>query len=522
MSIIINGRKFSGYITDTLIQNIIKEINQLPSPEIKYMHQAPLVKNDEIGLCLQGEAIYINEFDPANTIRYIGSKKVYDCIMAYFHSETDHLTLHYDGANGFNLVNLLNNFVNKESISISLVGGLVNERKNVSEIKLHKLIKLIYLASEELNINIKITHQKIMDRNTFSAEDKYRFIFDEIIESATILYRQIFKKDLDIQLFSTKQLNDFTTINADPKDVEQLSLIAHMIPLANEIYDIKIRDNLNEVFKMFNEEIKSEENFLYYIDKLFSIGGFILLDKIFTHRNYYPPNKLTNTVFDIKTGDGFIVSAHLKTPNEIIRSLASMDKDYRTYVMCFDNKTRTYVQTALSPRLLQALDLFNPYLSGIPMINKAAIAEKIGFTVGTLTQRDVSNLIYRFLRMKRQHAMHSLVTNYQCTIFHSFKKLNDYYLNEDIVHQNLNLLNALTNRHFTAKKRYTPQNTVDALLFCDKPDQAQAVQALLEEKHISSTLVKFNHEIYVCVHAINVGQYAKAIESSMRCAPHKP
>src|SRR5579871_5741251 len=142
----VNGKVFSGELTERLVENIANEIKKLPEPNVKPLHSVPM-QDQETGLCLQREAFHLDKFQIENKIRFLGSKAVFDCIVVYIRNETDHLVVHHDSS-PIDFVPLLEKFNDKANITVSLAGGLPGKDKALSEDKLRKIIISLCQASE--------------------------------------------------------------------------------------------------------------------------------------------------------------------------------------------------------------------------------------------------------------------------------------------------------------------------------------------------------------------------------------
>src|SRR5437867_3919016 len=91
--LIINNNKFSGSLTPEKLQRIIAQIKSLPQPTLVSRYNSS-IKAEETVLCLEGEKAYVDLLNPFANIKYIGSKRVSSCILAYISSEVDHLVVH--------------------------------------------------------------------------------------------------------------------------------------------------------------------------------------------------------------------------------------------------------------------------------------------------------------------------------------------------------------------------------------------------------------------------------------------
>lgn len=202
MPIIINRKLFKDRLSDQAMSEMIERVKKLPEPEIS-SDEMLVCNKHEIGLCLQRESFYLDQYYAPSEIKYVGSKNVIGCIVAYIHSETDHLIIHFDNTNNINLTDLIKRFNSKHDIKVSLVGGIPSKQ---SEQTLNNIVKNIFEAAKTLAINIEITHQKLIENNKFSSEDKPAFILNKIIEKADITFRRLYNRPLNEQYILGKKL----------------------------------------------------------------------------------------------------------------------------------------------------------------------------------------------------------------------------------------------------------------------------------------------------------------------------
>lgn len=174
MPLIINNKTFNT-LTGELLQEMIAEVKKLPEPEVIPFGKVN-IKAEDVLLCLQRELVYSNKFNPTNTQKFIGSKKVYDCLVVYIYTETDYLVIHVDKyIDPIEIPEYISRFNKEGNIRVKLAGGF-NEDIN-SEKNLEKIIRQIFNAAQKLNVDITIEEQKILESNESENEEDLYLIY---------------------------------------------------------------------------------------------------------------------------------------------------------------------------------------------------------------------------------------------------------------------------------------------------------------------------------------------------------
>lgn len=248
----------------------------------------------------------------------------------------------------------------------------------------------------------------------------------------------------------------------------------------------------------FKKFIKNETDFINNIDLIFSIEGFQKLKNTLVFP--LPCPKLIEFVFEITTGKIYLIPQNMYTHNEIERSSFFMDKPYRKYYLSYydGNKINNPI---IGKNLLQMCDFIH--------LNRDLKKLK-----NLIMTKNLDHLAH-CVRLSNSLNESSITT---CSFFKISQNKDEFYLKNNVTNQSLLLLNKITNVNFSAKIRYFPSYTVDALYPCDNEENALQIQKVIEDKKIRVNVLKFTDTLYyVCVPAINVTEYnAKAIDDNYR------
>ncbi|MDR3501427.1 MAG: hypothetical protein P4L79_02490 [Legionella sp.] len=497
MPIIINRKLFKDKLSDKVVGEMIEEVKKIPEPEISSDEMLSCDKQ-EIGLCLQRESFYLDQFYATSEIKYLGSKNVISCLVAYIHSETDHLVIHFDNTNNIDLTGLIKRFNSKQGIKVSLVGGIPSKQ---SEQTLNNIVKNIFEAANALAINIEITHQKVIENNKFSPEDKPAFIFNKIIEKADITFRRLFDRPLDEQYILGKKVSDLR--NKSVECTPKLQLMAAMLSQAKEAFDTADKHKISMLDALFKKDIKDEKEFLAILDLMFSRQGFELLDLGYQKNALYGDSKLRDFVFDINTGKMFIISSQTKTPNEDIRAVSIYDRHQTaSYLLCYDGSKGAYFIPDLSENFVRGCQKIMPLLHSTTFLDKSAISTHFEIVLSI----PETNKLMKFIR-----SMSEKKPTVSTFFTPSITSTAQTYQPNEVSNQNLLLIQELTGIPFKGRLRYYPEYTVDALVQCATEKEALKIKENLDEVFLNSLVIKYENEFAVCIPAINVGHYAQEI-----------
>jgi hypothetical protein len=247
----------------------------------------------------------------------------------------------------------------------------------------------------------------------------------------------------------------------------------------------------------FTKFIKNEIDFINNIDPIFSIEGFQQLkNKLFYP---LPCPKLIDFVFEITSGKIYLIPQNMYTPNEIVCSSFFLDKPHRkNYLSYYDGKK------------INNPSIGNDLIETCDFIHANKDLKKLKNLIVTKNLRHLAQCV------KLSDSLHksSITTS---SFFKISKSKEEFYL-KNVTNRSLLLLNKITNVNFTAKMRFYPNYTVDAIYPCETEENALQIQKLIEDKNITVNILKFTDALYyVCVPAINVTEYnAKAIDDNYR------
>lgn len=378
----------NGIIYEKNSLELINRIKQLPQPEIDTTEEL-ICQNNEIGLCLQREALYIDQRLANNQISYLGSKNVVSCILLYLYSQSDHLIIHFDNTGNIDLTALLNNFKNLNQLQAILIGGIPN---TISENTLNTIVAQLLKSSEQININITISYQKLIEDNLFEPDDNYQFLFDLLAEKTALVSMHFFNKLLNHKMVFKKALSDFQTRLASLPSSARL-LIETLLS-ASEFYDLTDEKRINSLHNQFRQTF-NETLFLEVLDSLFSIQGFALLTEIYERDNVYNRTKLTNFVFNINTKKIVIISPYYALPFEERRNLSLYTQPLRPYLMCYDDNFDCYTPPRLDDHFIKKCERIAPILQGKHFINKQLITASLGLNL----KKDQIKFLFRFIKL---------------------------------------------------------------------------------------------------------------------------
>lgn len=502
MPIIINRELFKDKLSNHDVSGMIGQIKSLPEPEIS-SDEMLSCDEQEIGLCLQREAFYFDQFYAPSKIKYVGSKNVVNCIAAYIHSETDHLVIHFDNTINIDLIGLIKRFNSKHDIKVSLAGGIPGEQ---SEKILTNIVKKLFEAANTLNINIEITHQKLIEKNKFSSEDKPAFIFNKIMAKADITFRRLFNRPLEEQFSLGKNVNDLKTKSVE--STYKLQLMAAMLSQAKEVFDTTEKHKVSMLDELFKKDIKDEKEFIAILNTMFSRQGFELFDLGYQKNALYRDSKLSDFVFDINTGKIFIISSQTKTPNEEMRTVSIYNnRQVAPYFLCYDGSKGTYFMPRLSKDFLISCKKIMPLVQPTMFLDRSVIPTH--FKINLLLNE--VNWLIKFIKVMSEKK--TMSSTFFAPSTHVTAKT---YQPNEVVNQNIFLIQDVTGIPFKGKVRYYPEYTVDALVQCTTEEDALKIKENLDGFLFNSLILKNENEFIVCIPAINVGHYAQDISEKRK------
>ena len=507
--LIINNNKFSGPLTPQKLQSMIAQIKLLPQPNVVSRFSSP-IKPEEAVLCLEAEKAYVDLLNPFANIKYIGSKNVVACTLAYISTELDHLVVHVDAfRRALNLEEEIALFNDKSNITISLVGGW--QRDDADSVRsLNIIVEALYHAAEKLELTFCIVNQNL-SLNCFEDDLKYQTLFNKIVERANILCRQYFNESFEDADFSDIYLRDFKYKPSNLPESHRTG-IANLIVVAQEIYDPN-DSNFKDVLKVWHlgkESFPTKAALLASIKDMCNVKGAEVLIARFGSIQRL---RLPNFVFDIKTKEMHVISPTMKTPHEARRTILCLDRMRDKYFLCYDGRSNKWHVPSYSStfveRTAHALSLVTNNMG-----SRAAINAVLGWQLYP-PSIDAFVRAARFA-LKEKNVVTNLGASKRISfLFKSVDTVSSLYQLDDISHMNLSNLSNLTGVVFAAKMRRYPAYTIDAYCQSSSFSDAEQLKYKLETNgviaHIVAAKISDNPTYYVVVPAINVGEYAKAI-----------
>lgn len=501
MPVIILNKSYRGVLSTQVLEEMCLAVKALPEPKISSASNEN-INPEEALLCLQQEAIYVDQFTNRGEIKYMGSKYVYECILVYIHSETDHLLVHVDITRVLDFTNYIKNFNYKNKLIVTLVGGAPDQQ---SEENLRLIVRALNEAAEKLDIAITIESQKIIENNRFTENDKYDFIFDKTLKKIDIICRQFFNKPLDRNRLQHRTALDFKTRSVKDKISQQLlMLVTAMYSQVTELYDKKTYEKVNFMFNVFRQQVPTEQQFMELADLTFSQECFALQDMGFTMSKKYNPSSLCSFVFNLESHVVHRISICTETPREVNRIISLADRfQPPRYHLFYNGRQNQYVFPPISEKFIEGCLNIKSTMRG-NIVDRQHIAKTLGVECV-----EILNFLGKYINSldeKKKSTFDSQVA------FFSSKKLFCHSLRMIEKTQNLITLNQITGRQFLAVLRDFPEYTVDAIYYCDSEDKCDVLKSELKSKGIFSVAAKISDNIYcICVPAINVGHYAETI-----------
>jgi hypothetical protein len=498
---IINEKKYDQKLTEQLLNNIINEIKKCPPPKIRSSNASD-IEADETVLCLQREITYVDLLNPFSKIKYIGTKNLVDCVLAYIHTETDHIIVHVDSSkNILDLDSMLSCFSYQDTIKVTLIGGLIEPGVNPLR-NLQSLIVELYKTAQQLDLRIEITHQKILEYNTFPQDPSYQFIYDRILFKTDILKRQWFSTPLSEEDFkNTTPLNFKYLQNKKTENV--LIPLSELIAIASEVYDpaeqhFKI---IQQLLLAAKKHYKNPTHFIEDIKGLISINGYKIMQEVC--KDVYR-NHLCNFVFDLKTGEIHVIDPHLKTVDEAIRYLYSLDRQRIHYFVSYNGRLCQEFSPKLSFEQTTICTQLNDYV-----VNNIGSRKEIGIIaknsqLGIMPINGLLKNTQAYLKTPSK-----ITTSNQC-FFQTASKWQSLYENNPVENGNLLTLQKFTKLPFNAKIRLDPYFIVDAYCECNNLFAARTLKASLEEHQIIAYIVTIWDKdedlfsFHICVPGINI------------------
>lgn len=494
MPLIINQKK---HPSTTSIETIIAAVKKLPEPIIAsgYADIPPLEK---VGLCLQGEMIYVDKTDPTQEMQYIGSKRVMTCIVLYIYSDTDHLCIHVDNTTNFDLTKEIEQFKDKSNIRVMLAGGL--PKNEISTTNLKSILQKLLQAAE--HNNIAIVSQKLNDRNILTQDKKYEHVFTGIIKRMRNLYFLQYNKILDCAFFSERHPLELKY--KDCNDIASQMFIAGVFT-AFLTTDNPHHPNEIEFNKIFKKHIPDENTFLKLAKNVFSKQGFAQFDKSFSGQETYG-KALDSFVFDITSSNILTISHNTPTPLEAQREIGIFFQT--SYAHCYNTKIQQYIAPRLNPAFISRCKKITDNVLS-KTISRSQLAELFNTEYhAPLFEAIAEYILYSSLTPKPQKKL---------ATFRLFDKpINDSYSQTNAEHSLITRLNEMTGLSFIAKERKHPKHITDALVYATNSKGLTRIKQQLDLIGIDSNLLQTpNHpdgQYCLCIPAINLSKHAERIQ----------
>lgn len=310
-------------ITDELIENSIAAIKaRVPLPTIDKHESIHLSSVDAI-ICMQREIVHYISTNAKKPIKYIGTKLLHDCILAYIYSDQDHVAIHIDPFGRLDLISIFAKFASLKNIEVIIIGGNNLKYAHITQLNLTSLVRALYEAAQFHNIEINIVAQQLLEKNILTEKDKYNFTFNVLINILDILCRQTSAKPLPESFFAKHSPASFRKSHGKQISLQRINELIEDLVQIEEIYDRKKhRDVLP--YALIKERHESLNDYLDEISVIFSKEGY----EIFKHKlpeDYLKRSRLQNFVFNVNTKAISVTHAFVNTPFERNRNNAHFD-----------------------------------------------------------------------------------------------------------------------------------------------------------------------------------------------------
>lgn len=527
--------------------SFFKLINQVPSlkQHVKdYSGQVKSLPRDKTIIHMQAQAAFVNMRSPINNFNYIGTKKVHDCIQVFiFHRDSKQcLSIHVDFRRSYQLESMLKRFYLPENAKLEmwLVGGI--EDAATSRIILNFFLRDLSKAASNLNLTINIAYQMLFKNDYASQIGLQSHIFDNILEQANLFSLFYLKQPLDFSRFSERSVAAFDNRDSPAEDNE----ICLMNALLDFVEILRKESQLTQHNILTHEQILNLlglpkptdkkvtddaiiNRFYFLVDALLSRQGY----EQSINRNGGVPNKIEqyakfrDLVIDLDSYSIYKISQHqphVLDDNEIESDLTSCELSYDSceYPLIFDGAYNCFYRPQLSDQFKSELykikqnfqkgdnitvsdDCLNDFIdnTGLSTADLNIVGQ---FMLETMLQDNNPE--------KRRNKL--LHINYQS--FFAHKPLSDIY-KKPITSSAVNLLQKrYPSLEFQGWQRHEPAFFIDALVLCESHQHATVVKNELAKDGLVTEKLIRDQGTYICVPAINIGQYAENI----RCLPETP
>ena len=316
---------------------IWQALTELPPPPMgQYTDIAP--DPEKTVLCFEQEFVYIHAKGAIDTNEFIGTKYIARCITLYFFTAEDHLILHVNGKTAeIDIAPYIALFSCRGNVSVSLLGGFKTEQsfKNSAINVLITITKI--LASFGFNLIAKNT--LLGNKIVASNEVTIKLVLDYLESKIKFICHHWYGRPLHENLFSSekrrllfqKLING--TLILDEYLQNLAPHIATAVSMASDLYDPTSPKDVNN----FNSLMRAKEHFStenFFLDVIEHI--IFNAPACNTFKQAIPQLfALKDVVFSLKTGKAYLISAHLKTPYESVRTLLAYD--FNRYTLAYSS-----------------------------------------------------------------------------------------------------------------------------------------------------------------------------------------
>lgn len=330
MKLTISRRSKPNVVRAVLMGNELEKPTVIPN-RIHFNHPSP----DSTILCDEACIVYLDS-SKAQHIRFLGSKKMADCIGIYMTNGTEYAFVHVSVfMQQLDLRPLLNKFKNKNNINVVLVGGMKDYER--SKINLTGIIDALIQAAESFDIIFEISSHKIMHRNVFNEQCKEAIVYDRIIEGVQYLSQHYFKKPFDKNIIKDFTLADFKKpYIGTALEPNYITIFGFIVANAKYLLFPELPKGLVAADEIFN--LCQEPEFILFVKALFSKEGYA---NTMRHLDFNVLSnngpELYNFVIDITNGHILETSEFIDTPDEVSRNAQFVDpQQSHEYRFCYD------------------------------------------------------------------------------------------------------------------------------------------------------------------------------------------
>lgn len=530
---------------ENCVNKLLNKVPQLTDRIHDYSGQAISLPREKTIMHMQAQGIFVNRRSPIHNFSYIGTKKVHDCLQAFiFHRDSKQcLSIHVDFRKSYQLESMLNRFYvpNNAQLDMWLIGGIENAA--TSQVILRFFLRDLNQAANKLNLSINLAHQMIFKHDYASANGFKAHVYDTILEQASWFSSFYLRQPLDLKRLSQRSIVDFDKRNS-PADDNQLLVMHYLLDFVEILRQESqytqnkqlAHDQMLQILGLPKPSDQVADNssinrFYYLVDALLSRQGYkqIINQKgSFSRAEQY--GKFRNMVIDIDNYKLYKVSKHqphVLDDNETECDLVSFELGYDgcEYPLIFDGAYNQFHRHHLSDRFKAHLDLVkqNIWKKGNPITISDHCLNDFKKKTGLENQsvevlNKVGQLMLATMHPPRCRYNHRNLSQINFQGFFSYKPLSDTYKKTITT----SAVNQLQKRYpslaIQGWQRHEPAYFIDALVTCSSHQHAKIIHDQLTKDGIVSEKLSKKEGTYICIPAINIGQYAENI----RRLPEQP